>query len=297
MNAGSDERIVFVINPISGVRRKGMPEFHKIVEDHLRETGLEAVFYVTEYPGHAAEITAEALELGMHRFVAVGGDGTINEIAGELAGSPAVLGIIPAGSGNGLAHHLNIPSRTGLALDVILRNKLLPIDTCTINGRFFTSIAGLGFDARVARQFAKSGKRGFLTYARIAIREYFSYKPRKFKLSIDEKELVADAFFISFANSNQFGYNTRIAPGASLTDGLIDVCVVKKPPVRALPGILNLMLRRRIDRSRYMQTYQAKEVMVKRKKGKTANVDGESVKIGKLVRVSVRPSSLNVIIP
>ncbi len=297
MKAGNDERIVFVINPISGVRRKGIPEFRKIVEDHLRETGLEAVFYVTEYPGHAAELVVEGLEMGFQRFVAVGGDGTINEIAAVLAGSSAILGIIPAGSGNGLAHHLNIPSRTAQALEVILQNKVLPIDTCTINEHFFTSIAGLGFDARVARQFAKSGKRGFLTYARIAIREYFSYKSHKYKLDIDGRELKTKAFFISFANSNQFGYNTRIAPGASLTDGLVDVCVVKKPPFRAFPGILNLMLRRKIDRSKYMETFRAGEVRVKRKKGKSANVDGESVKMGKSVTVSVRPSSLNVIIP
>lgn len=291
------DRIVFVINPVSGVRKKGVSDFRKIVEDHLREKGIVPVFYVTEYPGHAAELTAEGLEMGLQRFVAVGGDGTINEMAGVLAGSSALLGIIPAGSGNGLAHHLNIPSRTGHALDVILQGKVLSIDTCSIDGRIFTSIAGVGFDARVARQFAKSGKRGFLTYARIAIREYFSYKQRKFKLTIDGKEMQVRAFFISFANSNQFGYNTRIAPGASLTDGLMDVCVVKKPPVSAFPGILTLMLRRMIDHSRYMNTYQAKEVRVKRKKGKTANVDGESVKMGKSLMVSVRPSSLNVIIP
>jgi len=162
---------------------------------------------------------------------------------------------------------------------------------------FFVSIAGIGFDAKVARQFAKTRKRGFKTYARIVLKEYAAYKPRKYTLILDGKAKKVRAFFISFANSSQFGYNTRIAPAASIVDGKIDVCVVEKPPVKAFPGIAHMMFRQRIDRSKYIETYQAANIIVKRKKGKTVNIDGEPVKMGKKIHFSISPASLNVIVP
>ncbi len=297
MSSASHIRMLFIINPVSGVRKRGLEDFKAEVDAHLDQSVFMPDYRLSSSPGHAEIIAAEGLEEGVKYFVAVGGDGTINEIGRVLRGTDAVLGIIPAGSGNGLAHHLMIPEKTGDAIEVLNKNKLDRIDTCMADDVFFISIAGMGFDARVARQFAESKHRGFKTYARIAMKEYFRYKARNYKLRLDGEDMKVSAFFISFANSNQFGYNTRIAPNASLFDGKIDVCVVSKPPVQAFPGIAHLMFRRRIDHSKYMDTYKASDIIVRRKKGKTVNIDGEPVKLGKKVHIRVLPASLNVLVP
>jgi diacylglycerol kinase (ATP) len=297
MNKEDSQRMLFIINPISGVKRKGIDEFRKLVDTYLDKSLFDAELILTASPGHAGRIATEGLEEGIRYFVVVGGDGSINEVGTELAGTDAVMGIIPAGSGNGLAHHLEIPVKIKEAIELINRNKVEKIDSCMVNDNFFVSIAGIGFDAKVARQYAKTAKRGFKTYARLAMKEYFSYKPHKYKLSLDGKDLKVLAFFISFANSSQFGYNTRIAPKASITDGKINVCVVKKPPVKAFPSITRLMFKRKIDHSKYVETYLAEKIIVKRKKGKTVNIDGEAVKMGRELNISIRPASLNVIVP
>ena len=297
MNRPEREKLIIIVNPVSGDRKNRQGEFRDIIESSLDSERFNPDIRVTRYAGHGTEIASEGLEHGINRFVVAGGDGTINEVAEKLAGTDATLGIIPAGSGNGLAHHLGIPLRKKEAIELLNRDKTLRIDTCMVNDRFFASIAGIGFDARVARQFAKCNSRGFLTYAKIVLKEYLSYKPLKYHLKLDEDELQTEAFFISFANSSQFGYNTRIAPQASITDGLIDVCIVRKPPMKAFPGIARLMYQQKIDRSKYVEIYRASNIIVKRKKGKTVNIDGEAVKLGKKLHVTIKPSSLNVIVP
>ncbi len=297
MNRDRKHKMLIIINPISGVKKRGLDEFRKLIESHLDQGLFEADFRVSSYAGHASEIVDEGLKSGILYFVVAGGDGSINEVAAKLKGTEAIMGILPAGSGNGLAHHLEIPVNSKDAIAVLNANKVEKIDTCMANDVFFISIAGIGFDARVARQFAKSKQRGFRTYARIAMKEYFRYKSRKYSLHLDGKELKVSAFFISFANSGQFGYNTRIAPGASIKDGKIDVCIVQKPPVSAIPHIAGLMFRRQIDRSKYMDIYQASEIIVKRKKGKSVNIDGEAISLDKKINIRISPASLNVIIP
>jgi diacylglycerol kinase (ATP) len=297
MSERKAERVMVLVNPVSGVRRKNLKAFASMLESSPARQHYAFQIKETRYAGHASLSADEALKQGVRRFVVAGGDGTVNEVAARLAGTDAILGIIPAGSGNGLAHHLGIPMKTAEAIRVLDQGRIIRIDTCKVNDHFFVSIAGIGFDARVARHFAKSNRRGFITYARIVVREYFGYTPRKYKLILDGSEYGATAFFISFANSSQFGYNTRIAPQASVTDGLIDVCIAKKPPLKAFPGIARLMFRKKIDQSRYMETYQAKEITVSRKKGKTVNVDGEPVRLGKKLQISIQPASLNIIVP
>ena len=286
-----------IINPISGASHKGFDEFKSLVESTLDLSIYDPEIFVTSYAGHAGEIAMQGMESDVKYFVVAGGDGTVNEVGAVLSGTDAILGIIPAGSGNGLANHLEIPLKTTDAISLLNNRKTLKIDSCSVNGVFFVSIAGIGFDALVARQFAKSKRRGFLTYASIVMKEYFSYKPRKYVLTLDGKKLKTFAFFISFANSSQFGNNTRIAPDASITDGLIDVCIVKKPPVRAIPWIVHLLFRRKIEKSKYMVIYQASEILVKRKKGKVVNIDGEAVKLEKELKIELRPASLNVVVP
>jgi len=268
-----------------------------LVNESLDTDVYEPDYRVTASRGHAGIIVEEGLEEGVRYFVAVGGDGTINEVAVPLIGKDAAMGVIPSGSGNGLARHLMIPVKISEAVEVLNAGKLIEIDTCSVNNIPFISIAGIGFDAKVARKFAKTKQRGFKTYARLAMKEYFRYKSRKYKLILDGEERKESAFFISFANSNQFGYNAIIAPNASITDGKIDVCIVSRPPLKAFPGIARMMFRREIDRSKYLETIRATEVLVKRQKGKTVNIDGEPIKMGKNLFVKIHPASLKVIVP
>jgi YegS/Rv2252/BmrU family lipid kinase len=297
MSNSGKEKVLIIVNPISGVKGRNMEEFMTTLDDFLDKTKYETEYRISTYPGHAVEICRAGQEEGVRIFVAAGGDGTVNEVGSVITGTDAIMGIIPAGSGNGLAHHLSIPGKVKEAIDLINEKKVLSIDTCRANEIFFVSIAGMGFDARVARQYAKSGHRGFKTYALIAFKEYFNYKTRKYLLKMDGREHKVSAFFISFANSNQFGYNARIAPNASLTDGQLDICVVKKPPVQAFPGIAHMMFTRKIDRSKYMDIFRASHIVIERNKGKTVNIDGEAIRLPKKIEIRVVPKSLNVIVP
>lgn len=297
MNPGERQRILFIINPISGVGKKNFTEFRSRVEAHIDHGTYEPRYSLTIEKGHAGTLVREGLEEGVKYFIAVGGDGTVNEVSEALIGTGLVMGVIPAGSGNGLAHHLKIPSKLKEAIEIINTRNVISIDTCTVNDRHFLSIAGVGFDARVAKHFARVHQRGFITYARMAVREYFRYKPSIFRLTLDGLDRTVSAFFISFANSNQFGYNAMIAPNASITDGQIDVCIASRPPLIAFPGLAHLMFMKRIDKSRYIETIRARDIIVRSKKGQTVNIDGEPVKIGKRLHVRVRPASLKIIVP
>jgi len=288
--------ILFIINPISGKNKK--EDISKLILSKLEANRFEVQIKTTQSAGHARQLSKEAVDLHTDVIVAVGGDGTINEVASEMINSEAVLGIIPSGSGNGLARHLGIPQSFIKAIHLINDCHSTKIDTATLNDIPFISIAGVGFDALVAKEFAKNPHRGFITYFNIATQRYFKYKPKKYKLIFNDiPEITTKAFFISFANSNQFGYNTTIAPNAKLNDGKLDVCIVKKPDFLDIPETANLLLLKQIDKSEYVRIIQTKDLIVKRKKNRVVNIDGEPIKVGKTLRIKIKPKSLNVIIP
>ena len=290
------KKIVFIVNPISGMHRR--VKLSDAIKKHIEKRNFDAVVKETQYAGHAVELSREAVLQKTDVVVAVGGDGTINEVASQIIGSDTVLGIIPQGSGNGLARHLGIPRTIPGAMRLINQLHVTEIDTATVNGVPFVSIAGVGFDALVAKLFAKGERRGFFSYAHLISTNFLYYKPKKYKLRFEDGTVVKTrAFFISFANSNQFGYNTAIAPNARLRDGLLDVIVVQKPGIFDLPLIANLMLLRAIDKSRYVQNYRSGHFWVHRKKNRPVNIDGEARKIDKKLEVKVHPLSLKVIIP
>ncbi len=289
------KKIQFIINPISGVGR------HKLIEKYIDKKIDTTVFdydiSYTKQPFHGTQIAGESIKNNYEIIVAVGGDGSINEIAQKLIGSNTILGIIPTGSGNGLAHHLNISVNILHAIDVINNLKTIKIDTATINNNIFVSIAGVGFDAHVAKKFAKNKRRGFLTYFKIVTKEYQRYKPKNYELIIDGKKIKREALFISFANSDQFGYNTTIAPKAEIDDGLIDVCIVKKFPLVELPFIAHLLYWKQIDKSKYIEVIKAKKIKLTQENNQTINLDGEPVKLGKVLNININPLSLKIIIP
>ena len=290
------KRILFIVNPISGTR--GKRNLPGLINDHIDKKKFEISISLTEYAGHAIELSKRGVEESYDVIVAVGGDGTVNEVASQMIYTNSVLGIIPGGSGNGLARHLNIPLTPVKAIELINKFNITVIDTAKVNDVSYVSIAGVGFDALIAKKFAESKSRGFITYFRNATREFLNYRPKKYKLIFDEGlKIKRRAFFISFANSNQFGYNTQIAPNARLNDGKIDICIAKKPSIFETPILANLLLLKMIDKSPLMEIIPTTGVKIKRKKNRVVNIDGEPMKLTKTLNVKVVPASLKIIIP
>ena len=285
---------LFIVNPFSGIGR------HEEIE-HLLEKQLDLSLFTyevkyTKGQNHAKTLATQAVKDKIDVIVAVGGDGTVNEVAQPIISSDVVLGIIPSGSGNGLARHLNIPVDVSKAIGLINKLNIKKIDTAEVNNQFFVNLAGVGFDALVAKKFAGQKRRGFLKYSQIIIHEYFRYSPKEFKLEVDGKKIKRKALFISFANSDQFGYNTSISPKARVDDGLIDICIMKKHPIWKSVFLPALLLSKKIDKTGFVEIIRAREVNLGQKE-QTINVDGEPVKMKRPLRIKVVPKSLNVVVP
>jgi diacylglycerol kinase (ATP) len=287
--------VCFIVNPISGTGRKN--DFEALIRKHLDTSKFDYVYHETQRAGEAVEIARGAVERKTSVIVAVGGDGTINEIVRAMQGSESMLAIVPQGSGNGLARHLGIPLKAEKALQLINEEHCIPIDVASVNGHPFVSIAGVGFDARVAHHYQKFGKRGLAGYFRVVLTQFFNYKSREFDLQIGDETIRRKAMLVSLANSNQFGYGTIIAPDASLTDGKLDVVVVRKFPAWEVPLIMHLTYNKKINKSRYVETFTASHLTIYRGKGKRVNIDGEPVRMGRKLDVQVNPGALKIIIP
>jgi YegS/Rv2252/BmrU family lipid kinase len=296
IKSSARKSIVFIVNPISGGNNK--KDISEAINNEIDSNIFDIRILFTEYVGHGGEISKKLVDEGCNIIVAVGGDGTINEIASQMINSESTLGIIPRGSGNGLARHLGISRNTIKALKLINSANTTKIDTATVNNRPFISIAGVGFDAAVAEIFTQSKKRGFFSYFKIIAEQYHAYRPKKYILKLDDKEEITDkALFISFANSNQFGYNTSIAPNAKLNDGMLDVCIVQKPNIFEIPIIANLLLLKKIHLSPHVNIIPASKIIVKQSQNRAMNLDGEAIKMGKELKIEVKPLSLKLIIP
>ncbi len=293
----SKQKILFIINPSSGSSFTRKHLLGKNILEYLdNNVYLPEVYYSTS-PQNVEEACLKAVASGVETIVAAGGDGSVNLVARTLTGTGTVLGIIPAGSGNGLAHHLKIPLNIREAVNIINRRKTAIIDSVFVNDKSFFSIAGVGFDALVAREYSRSKLRGFLPYFKIVASRYPFYKPKNYELNIDGTRIERRALFVVFANSGQFGYNTMIAPNAQLSDGLMDVCIARKVPLIRVPFLVHHLFNGTIDHSEYIEIFKARHVEVKRKRNRRINLDGESVKLTKNLVVKVNPGSLRVIIP
>ena len=291
----SRKRILFIVNPISGHRDKR--RFGESVAGSLgdREFAYEIVF--TERAGHATDLASAAV--GKYDIVAAaGGDGTLNEVARGLLHSDTAMAIIPCGSDNGLARCLHIPLNTHKALHILKTGRIESIDTGTVNGRLFLSVAGIGLDAQTAHDFAQDPRRGFVTYAHYATSNYFHLKPQTVNITFDGREpLTCQPMLITFANSNQFGYNAVIAPHASLQDGLLDACLLNRPPLPAIPAFVGMLMHGHIDRSRYLTEIQSAHITVERPSAGVVNIDGEPVIMDATLEVGIVPKSLRIVTP
>ena len=293
-----NKKLLVIINPISGVGKQKTIE--AVLELHLNHNLFDYEIRYTEYAHHATAIAEEAcLSKRYDAIIAVGGDGSVNDVAAGIraAKSDVALGIIPCGSGNGLARHLRIPLSPKKAMDVINRFYSEKIDTISINGKTCASIAGIGFDALVAHKFSTTKTRGLQAYTEVILSEYPFYKPTTYKLNIDGKDVERKALFVSFANSNQFGYNAVVAPSASLKDGLIDVCIVEQIPIIHMPIIAQLVYTKHFDLSQHVEIIKAKNIKVYNNEYEWVNLDGEAVKMGGELDICIDSESLKIICP
>lgn len=291
------KRVLFIVNPVSGVNQSRKSMLADVVAARFDPELFEWEIRLSESAVHVQKLSREATAAGVDIIVAVGGDGTLNQVVKGMIGSNATLALVPAGSGNGLARHLGVPIDVEQSIKLIVEGKTQLIDTVNLNDNLFVSIAGVGFDALVAKRFSQVTRRGFFSYFKIVTNEYSYYRPRKYRMEIDGQQVVRQALFVSFANTNQFGYNTIISPDAKIDDGLVDVCIVKKVPLLYAPKVVGLLLARRIDSSGFVEIIRARNIKLTRNKNRVVNIDGEPVKLTKDLEILVNPLSLKIIVP
>jgi diacylglycerol kinase (ATP) len=286
---------VIIINPISGgasprAARARAQLALAVVDAH----GDPAEVLLTEGVGHARELTKSAVRRGARLVLAWGGDGTINEVASALAFDEVPLGIVPGGSGNGLARQLGVHPRPERAIADALQAVPRPMDLGEIDGRLFANIAGIGFDAHVASRFATARRRGFIGYAGITARALTSYVPRHYRITSGGVEREARAILVTIANSTQFGNGARIAPGARVDDGLLDLVVVEERSRLGTLVQLPRLFNGTADRIRGCTIQKIREVTIEADQPMTYHVDGEPVAGGTRLRARVHPGALRV---
>jgi YegS/Rv2252/BmrU family lipid kinase len=287
--------ITFIINPIAGGIQK--EAFPLLIKRYVDSTRFDVDVHFTQSTEHNAELARQAVEQKKDIIVAVGGDGTINHVAKFVAGSSSTLALIPMGSGNGLARHLGIPLDQRKALQLIAGLKTISIDTGKINDEFFINLAGAGFDAHVSRMFSTAPQRGFWSYAKITLTEFARYRPRKYELLIDGRKIHEHAFLVCVANGSQFGNNAFIAPRASLTDGVLDVILLKPFRKRYMPFIGFDLFTRRFHKSGFASSHRGRHIVIKRADSEVVNIDGEPVMMENDLDIRINHASLKVIIP
>ncbi len=294
MEEDKKKKIVFVANPISGTQNK--KQVIRCIEERIDRTKYDYEVLLTQYAGHATEIAAKAVDDKADIVVAVGGDGTINEIARSLRHTPTALGIIPCGSGNGLARHLQIPMDIKGAIDVLNKGIVKCVDYGKINNIPFFCTCGVGFDAFVSLKFAASGRRGLLTYLENTLQECLQYKPETYEIEIGDGTLKYKAFLIACANASQYGNNAYIAPQASLSDGQMDVTVLEPFTVLDVPSLAYQLFNKTIDQNSRIKTFKCKDIHIHRAKEGVMHYDGDPIMAGKDLEVEIVPKGIYMVV-
>ena len=288
------KKAVFIINLISGTSDKAA--IPGLIDQYLDKTQFEYEIAVTQYAGHASEIAAKAKDDGVDVVVAIGGDGTVNEVARAIVHSSTALGIIPCGSGNGLARHLLLPLNVRKAIEVINRCEIRQLDYGIINDYPFFCTCGMGFDAFVSMKFAEAGKRGPITYVENVLREGLKYEPETYTIEDDNGTLQYKAFLISCANASQYGNNAYIAPQASMSDGLMDVIIMEPFDVFEAPQISIEMFSKTLDKNSKIKTFRTRHLHIRRDKPGVIHYDGDPVMTGADIDVELKPKGINIIV-
>jgi diacylglycerol kinase (ATP) len=286
----------FIFNPRSGHNAKN-PYLLARTRAFIQEHQLDAEVVLTERPRHATELARHAVDAGCGLVVAIGGDGTLNEVAAGLVGTTSALGLVPCGSGNGLGRHLGIPGPGKGAFRTLLAGRIRTIDTGTANGIPFFNAMGVGFDAEIAHRFNLLTRRGLPSYIRTTLAALFSYQLKTYTIRSGERVVTTPAFILSVANSDQYGNDCFIAPGAQVDDGSLDLTVITRAHLfNALPLTARLFLKS-IDGSRSVIRLRGSHFTIERPAPGLLHTDGETHETGAVVEVLVRPRSLCVMVP
>ena len=288
------KKAVFIINLISGTSDKAA--IPGLIDQYLDKTKFEYEIAVTQYAGHASEIAAKAKDDGVDIVVAIGGDGTVNEVARAIVHSDTALGIIPCGSGNGLARHLLLPLNVRKAIEVINRCEIRQLDYGIINDYPFFCTCGMGFDAFVSMKFAEAGKRGPITYVENVLREGLKYKPETYTIEDENGTVQYKAFLISCANASQYGNNAYIAPQASMSDGLMDVIIMEPFDVFEAPQISIEMFSKTLDKNSKIKTFRTRHLHIHRDKPGVIHYDGDPIMTGADIDIELKPKGINIIV-
>lgn len=290
----SRKRIAFVINPNSGSDKK--TDRVALVKSLLSDAYDSEIILWSKISDRDAifhRVTTEGFDIA----VAVGGDGTVSQLANALSGTNVALGIIPFGSGNGLARHLGVPMDKAAAMKLLETGVIKKIDRGIINGRSFFCTAGVGFDARIGKLFAESTKRGFWTYGQMTVSEFKSYVPETYVIDIDGKKIERTAFLVTIANAGQYGNNAWIAPKANVMDGTLHLSILLPFRASNMIGIARKMFGKNLDTSRFLETYTGKKITITRKSEGAMHYDGEPDVMGMELVATIEPAVLNVVVP
>lgn len=289
------KKILFIINPKSGVDR--VKALQNLIDQHLDHSKFEYHIAHTEYAKHGTELAKKGVNDSYQIIVAVGGDGSVNDVIAGIHNTNATLAIIPKGSGNGLARSLKIPLDSAKAIELINKEKKATIDLGKADDKIFVSNAGVGFDALVARKFAKSNRRGMAIYSWIVTKYLWMYKEKVWEIEVDGVPIKERAFILTVANAAQFGYNFKIAPHANLQDGLFDIVIIKKYP-KILGAVIALRaFNGTILQSKFVVHFKGKKITIRHPELSLLQMDGDVYKCGTEVKIEMQPASLHVMVP
>ena len=293
--------IIYIINPISGTRiKKGIQQ---LIEEKTKQAKIPFQIFPSVANGDYSFLHSIIKEQKVTDVVIAGGDGTVSPVVGSLMKLDINFGIIPCGSGNGLAHTAKIPTQVEKALDIIFKNNAVEIDGFYVNKQFACMLCGVGFDAKVAHEFSKQPKRGLSTYASLVSKNFFSISPYHFTIESNGMEFSTEAFFISIANSNQFGNNFTIAPKALLADGFLDIVIVKKS---AKPLLLyNLVKQIIAGKLKTVETsldlpviyFQTKKISIRNTNNAPLHIDGDPAETPEELKIEIRKKCFRLIQP
>ncbi|MCR4582152.1 MAG: YegS/Rv2252/BmrU family lipid kinase [Prevotella sp.] len=287
------KKIIFVLNPISGTHSKeGMPA---LIDAHIDKAHIDYEIVTTDYAGHATELTRQAVAQQADAVIAVGGDGTVNEVARSLVHTPTALGILPCGSGNGLARHLCLPMDAVKAIDIINKLHVETFDYGVINDLPFFCTCGMGFDAFISLKFAEAGKRGPITYVENVLKEGLKYKPETYEVESDNGAERYKAFLIACANASQYGNNAYIAPGATMKDGMMDVIIMEPFDALEAPQIAADLFMKTLGNNSKIKTFRSKCIRIHRNSPGAIHYDGDPIMTGEDIEVHIEHKGVNIL--
>lgn len=289
------KKILFIVNPSSGNASKD--DCAMLLDQHLDHQLYDFQISYTQYAGHATELSHDAVKQSFDIVVAVGGDGTINEVASALVHTDTTLGIIPSGSGNGFASHIGISKNRIKAIQSLNNGKKLTIDSCTVNGQFYINVAGVGFDGYISNLIKGVSKRGKQLYFFKMLKAIISYSSKSYNISIDGKSNISGKYYcVAIANASMYGYQFHIAPQAKLTDGLLDIVLIKHAPIYKHLWSLMYFFQANTDKIKHLKNIKAKSVLITSTETIDYHRDGEGEQTNQSLDFRIIPNSLKVII-